>query len=124
MDKSSCQIIDLELGAELVGGNIEMAKEMLYHLVVELPEYERELTNAWNKQDRLMLRNVAHKLYGGTCYCGTPRLKEAAKALELHVLGEESEKVLSQSYKSLQQEIKAVIDVSKESELIDCALMN
>ncbi len=31
------------------------------------------------------MKNISHKLKGATTYCGTPRLKEAAKIGRAHV---------------------------------------
>jgi len=47
-----------------------------------------------------------HKLHGGTCYCGTPKLKDAAKQLEIAI--KSNDKATDRLYKKLCKEIKAV----------------
>ena len=64
-------------------GSEEMAKEIFTMLQTSLSEHETEITEAFNAKDLDKLSRAAHKLHGAACYTGTPRLKEAAKALEI-----------------------------------------
>ena len=75
--------IDLELGKTVVGGNETMAKELLTLLADNLPEHQRIIKEACQKNDKPSLISESHRLHGATCYTGTPRLKIAAKELEM-----------------------------------------
>ncbi len=75
-------IIDFDLGAKLIGGNIKKAKETLKLLVDMLPDYEKLLKKSFKNSDFEELKNIVHKLKGATTYCGTPCLTKAAKILE------------------------------------------
>ena len=103
-------IIDLALGAQLIGGSEDTAKEILTLLVTTLPEHQQELTRAFNAGDTEALRKSAHKLHGGTCYTGTPALKEAAAALENTAKTTHDINALKPLYQHLLENIQAVID--------------
>ena len=105
--ETTFEIIDLELGAQLIGGNVEKAKKTIKILVDMLPDYKKQLGAAFKKNDFEKLRNISHKLKGATTYCGTPRLKEAAKILEEKIrLMDDPKKVeIEPLYKKLLTEI-------------------
>lgn len=82
---ANAAILDKELGVRLAGGDPKLAREMLAILAQSLPAELTALQHAWQKQDPTELQALAHKLHGGTCYCGTPALKTAAQNLEKHL---------------------------------------
>lgn len=81
-NESNKNVIDLELGAKIIQSDIAAAKELLCCLMNTLPEAEKNLAQALQKKDWSTLALVAHKLHGGTAYCGTPCLKNAVHDLE------------------------------------------
>jgi two-component system sensor histidine kinase BarA len=101
-------IIDLELGASLVGGNKAMAEEMLGLLIGSLPEHKQKITKAFEEKDYPSLRNETHALHGATCYTGTPRLKACARALEQAAKHEDLDK-LPALYSGLAKAIEEVL---------------
>ena len=107
---STSQIIDWDLGAELVGGSREDSEEMLAQLLVELPLCHQQINKLWKEKNLTALKDVVHKLFGGTCYCPTPRLKEAAKQLDIHLLKSNTAADLSALYDCLNNEIQAVLN--------------
>jgi len=80
------KVIDLELGAKLMDGNKTLAQEMITLLAKNLIGDLMELKEAYQKLDWETIQNIAHRLRGGTSYCGTPRLKVACAQLEDHLL--------------------------------------
>ena len=72
-----------------------------------LPDYEKRLKTSFKNKEFEELRNISHKLKGATTYCGTPRLKEAAKILEEKIrLMDDPKKVeIEPLYKKLLTEI-------------------
>ena len=76
------QIIDLQLGQSLAGGNPTTAREMLTLLAKSLPADLAQLTQAFTSQDNQALQLIIHRIHGAACYCGTPALKHAANQLE------------------------------------------
>lgn len=102
------KIIDWDLADELANHNHNLAKEMLKMLIESLPAHQKELNDAYQSNNLEELRLVTHKLHGATCYCGTPRLKLAAKNLEHHLKQQERTQV-KQLYQSLQNEIDSAL---------------
>lgn len=107
-NSTELKIIDWTLGEKLVAGNRKMAEEMLQMLKSYLPEHLTEITEAYQANDYPSLAERTHKLHGATCYCGTPRLKEAAKQLE-KAIRDGKEKNIHKLYNELCLEINAVL---------------
>ena len=82
LEQKMLKVIDLEMGAEILGGDQKMAKDMLTMLVGTLEESRTHLVLAYQDKRYDQLEFVVHKLHGGAAYCGVPQLKEAAKQLE------------------------------------------
>lgn len=60
----------------------DLAVDMLNYLLESLPETKQSLLDALGNNDVTTLKEVAHKLHGGCCYCGVPALRTAVKVLE------------------------------------------
>jgi two-component system sensor histidine kinase BarA len=75
-------IIDLLSAAQVTGGSIEVATEMLTMFMSELPTFREQITDAFKKENWEMLKHHIHKLHGGLCYSGMPRLKSATSTFE------------------------------------------
>lgn len=103
-------VVDLELGAKILDGDEYQAKDMIKKLISTLPHDLKELQNAYTLQDNKKLADIAHYLYGGACYCGTPRFKAAAKALEVKAKNAQSVDEIQLVYIHLCEEIEALIE--------------
>jgi two-component system sensor histidine kinase BarA len=101
-------IIDWDLAIERAGGKKELAKELFELLVKTLPQHQNELKVAFEDNDFDALHTAAHKLHSATCYCGTPRLKQAAKNLEELAKTTKTTEI-KESYDKLCNEIIAVL---------------
>ena len=77
--------IDMPFGIQRMNGNEAMAKEMLQLLVETLPNELKSFQTAYEQRDWQVIKNLAHKLHGATCYCGVPRLKQACTHLETYL---------------------------------------
>ena len=115
-NKQNCKIIDLELGAKLVGGQKEKALEMLEALTQELPNDLELIKTAFKDNKLAELSKIVHKLHGGVCYCGTPGLKKITEQLELSTSSENKEEI-EKNYHKLCDEIQAVLDCYKNIKL-------
>jgi HPt (histidine-containing phosphotransfer) domain-containing protein len=76
-------IIDMELGAQLIGSNKEGAEEILTLLIKILPDEIASINQFDTDKNHDKLLASVHKLHGGVSYCGTPRLKKLLSSLEL-----------------------------------------
>lgn len=106
----SNQVIDLNLGAEILGSNVEAAKKMVSQLVDMLPGDLKKIQAAFSKKDYAALKDLAHYVKGGASFCGTPRLKEAASHLDQMIKTHGNDQDVEAAYHQLCREITAVID--------------
>lgn len=104
----SLPVIDLMLGAKLLGCNEQAAQKMINELAALLVDNLRDLRSAYTARDSKKLDDIAHYIYGGSCYCGVPRLQAAASAFE-KALRSVPPVDFSAAYQNLCQEIEAVI---------------
>ncbi len=88
-------IIDWELATQLAGNKRELAKEMLNILSKTLPNDIACIKQCENNKNYDELQKRVHKLHGALCYCGVPRLKQAAAKLETALKNSASAKIRS-----------------------------
>ncbi len=102
-------VLDLKSAMQLLGGKKELAIEMLEMLVMSFPEEVTTLNQAYAAQDMQELENLAHKMKGAACYCGTPRFKEACERLEMYLhKGGKPDAQVVRLFDQLIREIEAV----------------
>lgn len=58
------------------------SSELFAELLIELPEHQREFSQAYQSGDLQSLKNHAHKLLGAVVYCDAPELEAALRALQ------------------------------------------
>lgn len=109
-------IIDWDLALEKANGNDALAKHMMNMLLEMLPEHERFIDEAFNAKNYSAINQEAHKLYGALCYCGTPNLKKAAKALE-NASADDQSKEVTALYQKIKAEIAWLKEEAKKLEL-------
>jgi two-component system aerobic respiration control sensor histidine kinase ArcB len=106
------KIVDFEAAKVLLEGNENLVHEMLNELVNTFPDELAKMIDCYEKAEWIKLKDLAHKMKGGACYCGTTRLKEACYQLEKAVREEERDTYITK-YEQLISEIKAVEDEVK-----------
>ncbi len=84
-DNQKNLIIDKILGLSLAGNNQQLADELLAMFIKELPFHKESLLSAKKENNFEKLKEIIHKLHGGTKYCGVPNLHDAAKQFE-HII--------------------------------------
>ena len=94
-DLNNLKSIDWELGKKLAAANIDLAKELFTMLIKDLPKEQELINNSYKQQNIEELINYTHKLHGGCCYVGTPKLKYLAKSLELAGINNDLDKIKS-----------------------------
>ena len=70
---------------------LELAEEMLMHLIKGLPDDQRLINESVN--DPAALKQSVHKLHGAIRYCGVPRLAKAIEKLESSLKQDDKEQV-------------------------------
>lgn len=96
--------LDFEEGMRLAGGKLESAKEMIQLLVKSLPDDIADIREAAKNKDAEELHDLIHRMYGGLCYCGTPKLrrlvgefKEALIAKDLSNLSDQVDRIATEA---------------------------
>lgn len=102
-------VIDLNLGAQILGSDVQAARNMVEELVKMLPGDLEEVKAAFKTNDRKKLKELAHYIKGGVSYCGTPRLKIAATELDQYIRESIDDAVIEVAYKNLCDEIEALL---------------
>ncbi len=101
------KVIDLKLGAQLIAGDEDLAKEMIVMMINSFPEELIKLKKAYEGPNWNIILDITHKLHGGASYCGTPRLKKACARLEDCLISDQKEHS-DYLFKQLLQEIEQV----------------
>lgn len=102
-------ILDWNLGIKLAGNKKEAAEEMLNLLLKSLPADLTDMQQLKEIGDYPELLRRVHKLHGALCYCGTPRLKNAAAKLE-SALKQQKTSEASVLFEELEMEIHHLLD--------------
>ena len=79
---ANLKVIDLDLGAAILGADHNAAKTTLAMIMEQLPESHRIITLAYLQKNTDQLIKATHQLHGGLLYGGAVRLEKATAALE------------------------------------------
>lgn len=104
--------LDFEEGMRLAGGKLENAKEMIQLLVKSLPEEIAEIREAVATKDAEQLHDLVHRMYGGLCYCGTPKLRRLVRELKESLIAQDLSN-LDDQFEQIAVEARAVISEFK-----------
>jgi len=81
--KLNTDIINLDIGAKILGGDITEAKNVLTMFINDqLLDDEIGIIQAYANKNYKQLAKFVHDLYGAVCFCSAPALKIAAEALD------------------------------------------
>jgi two-component system aerobic respiration control sensor histidine kinase ArcB len=101
-------ILDLASATQLMGGNEAIAKEMIASFMDELPSFRQNITDAFNNEDWNTLKHFVHKLHGGLCYSGMPRLKYVTSEFEKQLNQKAGN--YNRNYSTLMEEMNHVVE--------------
>jgi len=74
--------IDWKLCLSLSSGKEKLAKDMLEMFLGSLADELSKIKQAHADNDLAEMESLVHKLHGGCCYCGVPKLKQLVKSAE------------------------------------------
>jgi len=109
-------IHDKAQAREKVGGNADLAKELLGLLLKELPTQKELINNAYTENNSNDFWEHVHKTHGSTAYCGVPALKDCAKQLEMAIKIDKSFPEMEAELTQLNKAIDDLLDIG-ETEL-------
>ncbi len=107
-------IIDMKQGTQLASRNPQLAVELLDILCHDLPSDLIFIEEAYQKNDIKMLRDLFHKLKGGLCYCGVPRLRLALNILHDEVREVENVAEIQHLFDRLYEEVNLLLEEHKK----------
>ncbi|MCX2834820.1 response regulator [Microbulbifer thermotolerans] len=116
----SHRLVDIGKSLQLSNNSAHLARDMLKMLIKGLVADERELNRLNAAGDHRGLFELVHRIHGGCCYCGVPRLQEATKRLqeELRPLWKQKTAEINQdSVEAVVQEIRALREWASEQNL-------
>lgn len=108
-------VIDMDFMAGLIGGKIDVSREMMNDFMNDLPVCLESITEAFEKQDVEKLKYHVHRLHGSLCYTGILRLKKTAENFEKHL--SQGLDIDAKDYDALMHEAK--VAMKKYHELFD-----
>ncbi len=79
---SKSEPVDLSSCLKLAKGKRELAKDMLDMLINSLETEIAAIETHWRQKDYAKLQEVVHRIHGGACYCGVPRLLKISATLD------------------------------------------
>ena len=74
--------IDWQLALKRANQHHQAAKELLDEFIATMPDVISRLQSMWEQQDYEQMKTEIHKLHGGCCYTGVPRLQNITDELE------------------------------------------
>ncbi|MFC6632145.1 response regulator [Microbulbifer taiwanensis] len=114
------RLVDISESLTLSNGDAALARDMMQMLIKNLASDERELKRLSTTGEHKAMFELVHRMHGGCCYCGVPRLREATCRLqeELRPLQErDSGNINSQSVEAVMREIRALREWASEQDL-------
>ncbi|CAM3765693.1 two-component sensor histidine kinase BarA [Rheinheimera salexigens] len=76
------KIVDWALALQQANGKVNLMQDMLAMLISSIEPTQLAIQQAIKQHDRAALLQHIHKLHGGCCYTGVPRLKQLAEIIE------------------------------------------
>lgn len=76
------KVVDIQQSLSYSHNNRGLAKDMLELLIKMVRQEKNTLLSLYQSQDWESLSLLTHKLYGGSCYCGVPKLQESCEAAD------------------------------------------
>lgn len=114
------RLVDIAESLSLSNNDTKLARDMLQMLIKGLVTDEQELQRLRNAGDHRGMFELVHRMHGGCCYCGVPRLRDATGALQEHLrpLQEEDEVTMdTQKVEAVAREIRALREWASEQNL-------
>jgi two-component system sensor histidine kinase BarA len=99
--------LDFEGSLALSADNESLLRQIFEIIYRDIPDQQRQLENALQRQDREKLGAIAHKLHGVTCYASLPRLRRSVLAFQQH-LAHDGDMPLDRPVAELKAELDAV----------------
>ncbi len=105
------KLVNISQSLKLSKNKPELADDMLQMLLDSLPQTKKDITTYLSEGNYRELQEVIHKLHGGCCYCGVPKLKKYSEELDVKL---QSAQQQGETPPLLEQKIATLISVIDE----------
>ncbi len=105
--------IDFELSCKLANNNKKVAMELLSIMHNKLPDDLEVIEQYQQEKNYAALVNEAHRIHGGTCYCGVPALKATSVELENAAKSQDSTRIAN-TYAAFKKEVERFLEEFKQ----------
>ncbi|MCW8126356.1 response regulator [Microbulbifer halophilus] len=85
VERPGPRLVDIGDSLSLSNNDAALARDMLQMLIKGLIQDEQELNHLRSAGDHKALFELVHRMHGGCCYCGVPRLRKATASLQEHL---------------------------------------
>lgn len=114
---SESPAIDWDKAQKIMNGSLTEAKLLLRQLLDYIPGTLKLIQKAAKANDAAQLLTQVHKLHGACSYCGVPRLKMVAKALE-SALRSQNQAQIAKLVPEIQQECKLLLKTAEQDTIL------
>lgn len=118
------RLVDISDSLNLANQDSGLARDLLGMLLKGLHDDEQELSRLHREKDHQGLFERVHRLHGGCCYCGVPRLRAATEQLQelLRPVRDQhtpqfDEKAYQSAYDKVREEIRSLRDWAADQDL-------
>ncbi|MCK7597167.1 response regulator [Microbulbifer sp. CAU 1566] len=114
------RLVDISESLNLANQDPGLARDLLRMLLQGLYEDEQELSRLYRENDHKGLFERIHRLHGGCCYCGVPRLRSATEHMQelLRPLQDQAEVDIDENaFERVKKEIRILRDWATEQDL-------
>ncbi|KUJ84372.1 hybrid sensor histidine kinase/response regulator [Microbulbifer flavimaris] len=114
------RLVDIGESLELSNNDAALARDMLQMLIRGLVADEQEMHRLFAAGDHRGLFELVHRVHGGCCYCGVPRLRESTGRLQelLRPLQDDEETTIDErAVDAVIREIRALREWASEQDL-------
>ncbi len=112
-------IIDVALQQEFESNQQGMTSDLFAMLIESLQGELKNINQAHQQNDSLLLIDHVHYLHGAACYCGIPRLTKATKNLELALRQDSGAEQIGKLLITLNHETQSVLAYAKQQDAIN-----
>lgn len=108
----NCRVYDMEVAKEIFQGDEKLTKETYKIFVESLPKFLEAFKKVKSEDDFKKLERLTHKFYGGLCFTGAMRLREAALGMLVDLQDEEYDSI-DAKYMCMISELKRILTAEK-----------
>lgn len=115
-DDTIAKVIDIEQSLSYSHNNRGLAKDMLELLIKMIRQEKSNLIKHYREQDWEALSLLTHKLHGGSCYCGVPKLQQSCETAD-KLLQKQQYTDIDQPMKKLIQSMEELLDWDEQYDI-------